>query len=132
MIEPRDRPLLLVPPAACAGDADSISRIPTSTLQNENSTERSQAAEKINTKDEIEQLKPCVMQLPQPTLGIIGEIERAIKTLSRSQTAKERLCEYIITKNYVKAMIDVLQQAEDLEIIDELHALCSCMQSIRT
>ena len=35
-------------------------------------------------------------QLPQPQLGIIGEIERAIKTLSRTQPIKERICEYIM------------------------------------
>jgi hypothetical protein len=33
--------------------------------------------------------------LPRPELGIIGEIERAIKTLARTQTLKERICEYI-------------------------------------
>jgi hypothetical protein len=33
--------------------------------------------------------------LPSPQLGIIGEIERAIKALSRTQPVKERICEYI-------------------------------------
>lgn len=33
--------------------------------------------------------------LPQPQLGIIAEIERAIKTLARTQAVKERICEYI-------------------------------------
>lgn len=33
--------------------------------------------------------------LPQPTLGIIGEIEKAIKALTRTPTLKERVCEYI-------------------------------------
>lgn len=33
--------------------------------------------------------------LPQPQLGIIGEIEKVIKSLSRTQPVKERMCEYI-------------------------------------
>jgi len=33
--------------------------------------------------------------LPTPQLGIIGEIERAIKALARTQAVKERICEYI-------------------------------------
>lgn len=70
-------------------------------------------------------------RLPQPSLGVIKEVEHAIKALARSSTAKGRLCEYIINKNYVKQMVDVLHQAEDLESIEDLHALCSCMQSIR-
>lgn len=36
--------------------------------------------------------------LPQPQLGIIGEIERAIKTLARTAVIKERICEYIQTE----------------------------------
>jgi hypothetical protein len=28
-------------------------------------------------------------------------------------------------------MIDLASQAEDLEQLDDLHALCSCMQTIR-
>jgi hypothetical protein len=33
--------------------------------------------------------------LPTPQLGIVGEIEKAIKTLARTQSVKERICEYI-------------------------------------
>ncbi|KZW04010.1 DUF625-domain-containing protein [Exidia glandulosa HHB12029] len=69
-------------------------------------------------------------RLPQPSLGVIKEVEHAIKALARSSTAKGRVCEYIINKNYVKQMIDVFSQAEDLESIEDLHALCSCMQAI--
>lgn len=69
-------------------------------------------------------------RLPQPSLGVIKEVEHAIKALGRAGTAKGRLCEYIINKNYVAQMVDVLHQAEDLESIEDLHALCSCMQAI--
>ena len=34
-------------------------------------------------------------RLPQPALGIIGEIDTAIKTLARTAVVKERVCEYI-------------------------------------
>jgi hypothetical protein len=33
--------------------------------------------------------------LPTPQLGIIVEIERAIKALARTVAVKERICEYI-------------------------------------
>ncbi|KAI0797191.1 hypothetical protein C8Q75DRAFT_743791 [Abortiporus biennis] len=69
--------------------------------------------------------------LPPPTLGIIGEIERAIKTITRTPQMKERVCEYIQSEEYLKGMIDVFTQAEDLESLENLHALCSCMQTIR-
>ena len=33
--------------------------------------------------------------LPTPRMGIMGEIERAIKALARTQVVKEKICEYI-------------------------------------
>lgn len=33
-------------------------------------------------------------------------------------------------QEYIKHMIDTMQQAEDLESLENLHALCSCMQTI--
>ncbi|EGN92042.1 hypothetical protein SERLA73DRAFT_117880 [Serpula lacrymans var. lacrymans S7.3] len=68
--------------------------------------------------------------LPTPQLGIIAEVERAIKALARTQTVRDKICEYIQREEYVKALIDVMNQAEDLESIENLHALCSLMQTI--
>ncbi|KXN89450.1 hypothetical protein AN958_05612 [Leucoagaricus sp. SymC.cos] len=68
--------------------------------------------------------------LPPPQLGIIGEIERAIKALARTQPVKERICEYIQQEEYIKALTEVLNTAEDLESLENLHALCSLMQTI--
>jgi hypothetical protein len=34
-------------------------------------------------------------QLPAPQMGMIADIERTIKQLSRTQALKERVCEYI-------------------------------------
>lgn len=70
-------------------------------------------------------------RLPNPQMGIIGEIEKAIRALARTPAAKERICEYIQQEEYVRAMIDVFHVAEELENVETLHALCSCMQTIR-
>ncbi|KAI0092094.1 component of IIS longevity pathway SMK-1-domain-containing protein [Irpex rosettiformis] len=68
--------------------------------------------------------------LPTPALGCILEIERAIKHICRSPAMKERVCEYIQTEDYLKAIVDVFKQAEDLELIQDLHALNTCMNTI--
>ena len=34
-------------------------------------------------------------RLPRPALGLIGDIDTAIKTLARTAVVKERVCEYI-------------------------------------
>ncbi|KAG9019471.1 Platinum sensitivity protein [Tulasnella sp. 427] len=69
-------------------------------------------------------------RLPEPTLGIIGEIDKAIKFIGRTATGKEKICEYIVQEDYIKGLIDVLGQAEDLEALGDLHALCSLMQTV--
>ncbi|KAH7887481.1 component of IIS longevity pathway SMK-1-domain-containing protein [Phlebopus sp. FC_14] len=68
--------------------------------------------------------------LPSPQLGNIQDIEGAIKTLARGQAVKEKMCEYIQREGYIKALIDVMNMAEDLESLENLHALCSLMQTI--
>ncbi|KAJ7098713.1 component of IIS longevity pathway SMK-1-domain-containing protein [Mycena belliarum] len=69
-------------------------------------------------------------QLPAPRLGNIADIDRALKGITKTQPVKERLCEYIMAEEYFKALIEVLQTAEDLESIENLHALCSITQTI--
>ncbi|TRM67857.1 component of IIS longevity pathway SMK-1-domain-containing protein [Schizophyllum amplum] len=69
-------------------------------------------------------------QLPSPTMGAIEEVERALKTLSRSPNVKERLCELFISQEYIKQLINVMTDLEDLESLEQLHLLCSLMQTI--
>lgn len=64
-------------------------------------------------------------------MGIIGEIDKAIKFIGRTAAGKEKICEYIVQEDYIKGLIDVLGQAEDLEALGDLHALCNLMQTIR-
>lgn len=50
---------------------------------------------------------------------------------AKTAAGRERAVEHIIGENYIKQLIGVLNQAEDLESINDLHALCSLMQTIR-
>ncbi|KAG8897079.1 Platinum sensitivity protein [Tulasnella sp. 403] len=68
--------------------------------------------------------------LPAPRLEIISEIDKAIKFIGRTPAGKEKICEYIVQKDYVKGLIEVMSRAEDLEALSDLHALCSLMQTI--
>ncbi|KAF9062224.1 component of IIS longevity pathway SMK-1-domain-containing protein [Rhodocollybia butyracea] len=68
--------------------------------------------------------------LPTPHVGILSEIEKAIKSLARTQPVKEKICEYIQHEDYIKQLIDVLHQAEASESLENLHALCNLMQTI--
>lgn len=75
-------------------------------------------------------------------------VERAIKYVGRNAALKDKLVEHIINtvrtsrhtfvstlspvdQEYVRQMIDLALQAEDLEQLNDLHALHSCLQAIR-
>ncbi|KAF9502987.1 hypothetical protein BS47DRAFT_1490530 [Hydnum rufescens UP504] len=68
--------------------------------------------------------------LPEPALGIIGEVEAAIKVIAKTLHGRERICEYLLNEDYIKSLIDVMEQAEDLESLTDLHALYSIMHTI--
>ncbi|KAF8504224.1 component of IIS longevity pathway SMK-1-domain-containing protein [Gautieria morchelliformis] len=69
-------------------------------------------------------------KLPMPALGNMHDCERVIKQINRQPHGKEKLFDLLMANDYVKHLIDVMKQAEDLEDIKELHACCSCMQTI--
>ncbi|KAF7332496.1 SMK-1 domain-containing protein [Mycena kentingensis (nom. inval.)] len=69
-------------------------------------------------------------QLPPPKLDILMDIDRAIKGLTRQSPAKERICEHVMQDDYIKQLIRVFEEAQDLDIIDNLHAVSSLLQTI--
>ncbi|OCF33154.1 hypothetical protein I316_05199 [Kwoniella heveanensis BCC8398] len=58
------------------------------------------------------------------------EQEMFIRMQSKSPLGRERAVEHILNEDYIKHLITVLEQAEDLESLEDLHALCSLMQTI--
>ena len=55
-----------------------------------------------------------------------------LRMQAKSAPGRERAVEHIINEGYIKQLLNVFEQAEDLEALDDLHALCSLIQTIRT
>jgi protein phosphatase-4 regulatory subunit 3 len=70
-------------------------------------------------------------KLPGPTLGNIAEVETAIRAMSRTTVGRERTASLIAKTQVIQRLIEVHEEAEDLESLDDLHALCRVMQMIR-
>ncbi|BGP21253.1 DUF625 domain protein [Rhodotorula toruloides] len=68
--------------------------------------------------------------LPEPALGTIAKVENAIQQLSRTVVGRERAASVIVRTGYIEKLVKVQQEAEDLESIEDLHALCRVMQAI--
>lgn len=73
---------------------------------------------------------PAITTLPDPTLSNIQEIEGMIKWASRSSFGRERVSSHILRRDYVKKLEPIKTEAEDLESLKDLNALCTLVHSI--
>lgn len=69
-------------------------------------------------------------RLPDPTLGNIAEVEQSIRNMARTAVGRERTASMIVKTQIVQKLIKVHEEAEDLESLEDLHALCRVMQMI--
>ncbi|KPV78003.1 uncharacterized protein RHOBADRAFT_50526 [Rhodotorula graminis WP1] len=68
--------------------------------------------------------------LPEPALSNIPHLENAIRQMSRTAVGRERAASVIVRTGYIDKLCKVQQEAEDLESLEDLHALCRVMQAI--
>ncbi|GAA5898668.1 hypothetical protein JCM5296_005955 [Sporobolomyces johnsonii] len=73
---------------------------------------------------------PSITTLPTPTLGSIDLLESSIRAMSRTAVGRERTANQIVKSGFVEKLIEVHGEAEDLESLEDLHALCRVMQTI--
>ncbi|GAA5915545.1 hypothetical protein JCM6882_005932 [Rhodosporidiobolus microsporus] len=68
--------------------------------------------------------------LPEPSLGNLATLEAAIRAVSRTTVGRERAANIIARSGFVEKLVKVHEEAEDLESLEDLHALCRVMQTI--
>lgn len=68
---------------------------------------------------------------PEPSLGKLEEIEQVLKeTASKGPLAREKVAEWLVRADYLRKLVPVFQDAEDLENVEDLQCLCTIMQTI--
>ncbi|KAK0547392.1 Platinum sensitivity protein [Tilletia horrida] len=69
--------------------------------------------------------------LPDPSLATLHQIELRVKdAASKGQSVRDRVAEWLLRENYIKKLLPVFNDAEELEVLDSLHLLCTIIQSI--
>lgn len=68
--------------------------------------------------------------LPPPSFDNIHHVQDSLKWQSRTPAGRERLANWIVKSDYVSSLIQLKSDAEDLESLDTLHALCIIMQTM--
>ncbi|PWN18063.1 DUF625-domain-containing protein [Microstroma glucosiphilum] len=67
----------------------------------------------------------------EPSLGKLEEIEQVLKeTASKGPLAREKVAEWLVRADYLRKLVPVFQDAEDLENVEDLQCLCTIMQTI--
>ena len=68
--------------------------------------------------------------LPPPELGNLPDIEQLMRGASSTPNGRDQLAKFIIRDDYIKKLINLVEMAEDLEALPDLHRLCNMMKSL--
>lgn len=70
------------------------------------------------------------LSLPSPALGNLRDIEGAMRSVATSPQGRDALAKFVISEDYIRKLIPLVEEAEDLEAINELHLLCNIMKML--
>jgi protein phosphatase-4 regulatory subunit 3 len=78
--------------------------------------------------DDTEHSSPIM--LPSPDLGNLHEIENHMRAANSTPGGREALGKFILAQDYIPKLIPLVDMAEDLESVSDLHRLCSIMKML--
>jgi protein phosphatase-4 regulatory subunit 3 len=68
--------------------------------------------------------------LPHPELGNLPDVEQSIRAASTTQVGRDALSKFVIRDDYIIKLLPLVNDAEDLERLSDLHRLCNIMKSL--
>ncbi|KAH8919596.1 DUF625-domain-containing protein, partial [Atractiella rhizophila] len=68
--------------------------------------------------------------LPPPSLGNIKEAEQIVRHCAKSLLWREKLSGWIVSSGYLKKLVEIFVEAEELESNEDLNSICELMQAI--
>lgn len=80
--------------------------------------------------DDLPMDAPTTIQLPPAELGTLPELEQSIRIIGSSASGRDALAKLIMHEDYIGKLIPLVEIAEDLESLQDLHRLCNIMKII--
>ncbi|KAL2159908.1 hypothetical protein VTH06DRAFT_2041 [Thermothelomyces fergusii] len=80
--------------------------------------------------DDLTMELPPSVQLPPADLASLPELDMAVRNLSQSPAGRDALAKTIMAEDYIGKLIPLVEMAEDLESLPDLHRLCNIMKTI--
>ena len=79
--------------------------------------------------DEIVESIPPVM-LPPPELANLPDIENMMRAANTTAAGRDALTKFIVGADFIKKIVPLVEMAEELESLTDLHRLCNIMKTI--
>ncbi|KAK8152679.1 component of IIS longevity pathway SMK-1-domain-containing protein [Phyllosticta citribraziliensis] len=70
------------------------------------------------------------IMLPDPELGNLADIETMIRAASAAPTGRDALARFVMSAGYIPKLVPLVEIAEDLESLEDLHRLCNIMKTL--
>ncbi|KAM3447335.1 hypothetical protein MY3296_008805 [Beauveria thailandica] len=70
------------------------------------------------------------VNLPAAELGNLNDIDTGMRIMSTTANGRDALAKFIMAEGYIGKLIPLVEMAEDLESLPDLHRLCNIMKSI--
>jgi protein phosphatase 4 regulatory subunit 3 len=68
--------------------------------------------------------------LPVPELGNLAEIENTMRIANSTASGREAMAKFTVTSDYIAKLVPLVEMAEDLESLADLHRLCNIMKTL--
>ncbi|KAM0294790.1 hypothetical protein ACHAO9_001227 [Fusarium lateritium] len=73
---------------------------------------------------------PPAINLPSAELGNLGDIESTMRMMSTTANGRDALAKAIMAEDFIGKIVPLVEMAEDLESLQDLHRLCNIMKTV--
>ncbi|RCI10541.1 hypothetical protein L249_4360 [Ophiocordyceps polyrhachis-furcata BCC 54312] len=80
--------------------------------------------------DDLAMEMPPAVSLPPAELGNLAEIESSMRAMASTTNGRDALTKAVMEEGYIGKLIPLVEMAEDLESLADLHRLCTIMKTI--
>lgn len=70
------------------------------------------------------------IMLPDPELGNLPDIEQMMRAANNTPQGRDALAKFIVQAGYITKLVPLVEMAEDLESLEDLHRLCNIMKTL--
>ncbi|KAL1625582.1 Platinum sensitivity protein [Neofusicoccum ribis] len=78
--------------------------------------------------DDVMDMNPIM--LPDPELGNLPDLEQMMRAANNTPQGRDALAKFIVQAGYITKLVPLVEMAEDLESLEDLHRLCNIMKTL--